>query len=139
MYYCMIYARSMWLCKIDLVVRVFNTILSSIPLRIKDHQFDTPIVDIKFHDRSRNVISSCKKIIRIWNKDSGNNYCYIEQNADISDVCVVPDSGLLFVANASSKMGVYYIPDLGKAPEWASFLDNLTVLLVDCERKRLRT
>lgn len=38
----------------------------------------------------------------------------------------MPDSGMLLTANESAKMQVYYIPSLGPAPYWCSFLDNLT-------------
>jgi len=97
-------------------------------MRIKDHQFDTPIVDIKFHDQSRNIISTCKKIVRVWDRDDGSNFFHIEMgSADINDTCIVPNSGLIFIATAAPKMNVYYVPDLGKAPAWAAFLDNLTV------------
>jgi ribosome biogenesis protein ENP2 len=99
---------------------------SNAPMLTKDHQFDTPIVDIKFHDSSRNVISSCRKIVRMWNRDTAENCAYIEPGVDINDVCIVPDSGLVFMATEQPKMNVYYIPDLGRAPEWCAFLDNLT-------------
>jgi ribosome biogenesis protein ENP2 len=68
-------------------------------MKIKDHQFDTPIVDIKFHEATRNVISSCKKIVRIWDKDTGNNFAHIEPNVDINDVCVLRNSGAFFCSN----------------------------------------
>ncbi|KAM4694412.1 nucleolar protein 10 [Discoglossus pictus] len=34
--------------------------------------------------------------------------------------------GMLFTANETPKMNVYYIPAMGPAPKWCSFLDNLT-------------
>src|SRR5579871_3215004 len=57
------------------------------------------------------------------------NFTSIEPNTDINDFCVVPDSGLIFVANEGIQIGAYYIPSLGPAPRWCSFLDNLTVNL----------
>ena len=36
------------------------------------------------------------------------------------------DSGLIFLANEAQKNSVYYIPALGQAPRWCSFLDNIT-------------
>jgi len=35
-------------------------------------------------------------------------------------------AGMLLTANETPKMGIYYIPVLGPAPRWCSFLDNLT-------------
>ena len=44
----------------------------------------------------------------------------------INDVCLYQDSGLIFLANEASKNSVYYVPSLGQAPRWCSFLDNIT-------------
>lgn len=33
---------------------------------------------------------------------------------------------MLFLATEATKMQTYYIPSLGPAPRWASFLDSLT-------------
>lgn len=41
-------------------------------------------------------------------------------------MCIVPNTGLLFIANENTKIQTYYLPSLGPAPKWASFLDNLT-------------
>ena len=38
---------------------------------------------------------------------------------------VVTDSGLLFVAAEQTRILSYFIPALGPAPRWCSFLDNL--------------
>jgi hypothetical protein len=99
----------------------------SVPLRVKDHQYGTPIVDIKFHEPTRNVVSSCKKAIRIWNKDDGTSFCSVEPPSDINDVCLVKDTGMILVACEQKRMCPFYIPSLGHAPKWCSFLDNLTV------------
>lgn len=39
---------------------------------------------------------------------------------------VVPQSGLLFVAAEQPKVLAFFVPALGPAPKWCSFLDNLT-------------
>jgi len=36
------------------------------------------------------------------------------------------NSGLLFLPCQSQRIGTYFIPALGKAPKWASFLENIT-------------
>lgn len=96
------------------------------PLIEKDHQFDTPITDIHFHDSSRTIISSCKKIIRIWDKDTAKTFCNVEPSYDINTVHVVPNTGMLMVGGENPRMNTYYIPDLAPAPKWASFLDKMT-------------
>lgn len=96
------------------------------PLIEKDHQFDTPITDIHFHDSSRTIISSCKKIIRIWDKDTAKTFCNIEPSFDINTTHVVPNTGMIMVGGENPRMNTYYVPDLAPAPKWASFLDNMT-------------
>lgn len=99
---------------------------SNRPLIVKDHQYGLPIKSIQFHDPLDLIISSDSRIIKMWNKDSGKVFTSIEPRADVNDVCLYPNSGMLFTANETQKMDVYYIPALGPAPRWCSFLDNLT-------------
>lgn len=53
-------------------------------------------------------------------------YTSIESTADLNNLCCVPNTGMFFVANENTKMLTYYIPSLGPAPKWASFLDSIT-------------
>lgn len=105
---------------------------SNVPLFVKDHQYGFPIKSLSFHEgtqgedgRSKVVSADCK-IVKIWDRENGNNFTSIEPSNDINDVCVVDNSGLMFVANEGIQMQSYYIPALGPAPKWCSFLDNLT-------------
>ena len=43
----------------------------------------------------------------------------------------MPGSGLIMVANEGIQMTTYYIPQLGPAPRWCSFLENLTEEMED--------
>lgn len=101
-------------------------IRSKIPFQVKDHQFDTPIVDIQFHEESRNIISSCKKIIRIWDKNTGKSFCNVEPSWDINSICSINETGIIMIAGENPRMNIYYVPDLGSAPKWCSFLDSIT-------------
>uniref|UniRef100_A0A4W2GP83 Nucleolar protein 10 n=1 Tax=Bos indicus x Bos taurus TaxID=30522 RepID=A0A4W2GP83_BOBOX len=56
----------------------------------------------------------------------GKIFTSLEPEHDLNDVCLYPSSGMLLTANEAPKMGIYYIPVLGPAPRWCSFLDNLT-------------
>lgn len=53
-------------------------------------------------------------------------YTSIAATADLNDLCIIQGTGMLFLANEEQKMQTYYIPSLGPAPSWSSFLDNLT-------------
>ena len=49
----------------------------------------------------------------------------------MNDVHHIPGSGLIVLANEGIQMNTYYIPQLGPAPRWCSFLENLTEELED--------
>lgn len=99
---------------------------SSHPLLVKDHYYGLPIKSLHFQDQLDLVISADSKIIKMWNKNNGKVFSSIEPQANINDVCLYPSSGMLFTANEDPKMNTFYIPALGPAPRWCSFLDNLT-------------
>lgn len=101
-------------------------IRSSKPMLTKDHQYGLPIKRVKFHEQTTNIVSADTKVVKIYNQDSGKNFVSIEMAADVNDVCLVPDSGLFFVANESPKMFTYFIPEMGTAPTWCSYLDTIT-------------
>lgn len=107
---------------------------STKPLLIKDHQYGLPINSIAFQDKLDVVLSSDSKILKIWDRETGKPFTSIEPSTDINDLCLYPDSGLVFMATESPKMLVYFIPSLGPAPRWCSFLDNLTEELEEDEQ-----
>jgi ribosome biogenesis protein ENP2 len=59
------------------------------------------------------------------------NFASITPSTDLNDVHHVPNSGLIFTANEGIEMGAYFIPQLGPAPKWASFLENITEEMED--------
>lgn len=50
---------------------------------------------------------------------------------DLNDIHHIPGSGLLMTANEGIQMAAYHIPQLGPAPRWASFLENITEEMED--------
>ncbi|XP_046676554.1 nucleolar protein 10 [Homalodisca vitripennis] len=96
------------------------------PLRVKDHMYGLPIRDIAYCQD--HVLSMDSSVIKIWNKDSGTLFTSIEAGniTQFNNLCSVPNSGLMFIANEAPKLLTYYIPSLGPAPKWCGFLDNLT-------------
>ncbi|KAL3048914.1 hypothetical protein OYC64_008407 [Pagothenia borchgrevinki] len=99
---------------------------SNQPLLVKDHFYNLPIKSINFHDPLDLVVSADSKIIKVWSKDTGKAFSSIQPQTNINDVCIYPNSGMLFTANEDPKMNTFYMPALGPAPRWCSFLDNLT-------------
>lgn len=100
---------------------------------MKEHQYGLPIVNVVFHNSSRHVISTDKKIIKIWERDDANLgriLTNIEPSADINDLLVVSDrrgeTGLLMATGEQSRVMTYFLPQLGPAPRWCSFLEGIT-------------
>lgn len=53
----------------------------------------------------------------------------------MNDFEVVPDSGLFLTASESSRIGVFYIPEIGGPPKWCSFLETLTEELEEGQKE----
>ncbi|XP_073258939.1 nucleolar protein 10-like [Porites lutea] len=83
---------------------------STKPLLIKDHQYGLPINSIAFQDKLGVVLSADSKILKIWDRETGKPFTSIEPSTDKNNLCLYPDSGLVFMATESPKMLVYYIP-----------------------------
>lgn len=78
------------------------------------------------------VASADKKVLKVWDRETPQtNFASITTPTDINDVCHIPDTGLFMLANEGIHMTSYYIPQLGPAPKWCSFLDNLTEEMED--------
>jgi ribosome biogenesis protein ENP2 len=108
-------------------------IRSAKPLYIKEHQYGLPVIDVTFHNSSRHVLSTDKKIMKIWDREEsrrGTILTNIEATANINAVHLVSDkkgpSGLIFMAGEQTRVMSYFVPNLGHAPRWCSFLESLT-------------
>ncbi|XP_024029334.1 nucleolar protein 10 isoform X2 [Morus notabilis] len=102
---------------------------SSHPLRVKDHMYDSPILDIKWHrtlnSQQPKLITSDNHIVRIWDPETGEGMTSIEPGGGrINDTCVFPGTGLILLALDSRQIPAYFIPDLGPAPKWSPRLQN---------------
>ena len=110
-------------------------IRSNKSIYIKEHQYGLPVIDVTFHDNNstRHVLSTDKKVIKIWERNEpniGRILTNIETPSDINGLHCVSDqrgqSGLIMLASEQSRMMTYFIPQLGPAPRWCSFLEGLT-------------
>ena len=73
------------------------------------------------------------KLVDLASTVQGDPYVSVQATADLNDLCLVPNSGMMFMTNEDKKMMTYYIPNLGPAPRWCSFLDSLTEELEEGE------
>lgn len=104
------------------------------PTLKKDQGYGYPIQDIIYlspsaSDRSQvsepKILSSDKRIIKIWDPQDGSPWTSVEPAVDINSVAWCKDSGMLLTANEGRQQHSFFIPQLGPAPKWCSFLDNL--------------
>lgn len=121
------------------IVRVYD-VRSSRPLCERNHMNGYPIVSLSFHTRGTdtgNVVvgSADSKSVKIWDANSAAMVASVESNATINHLTFCPRSGLFFCANDTPRVGVYFVPALGLAPKWCSFLDNITEELEESTQK----
>ncbi|ORX33872.1 WD40-repeat-containing domain protein [Kockovaella imperatae] len=105
---------------------------SPTPFAIKDQGYGEPMKNVEWlrsgggEDEGR-VISADSKVVKIWNKkDASSNLLSLQPPSTLTHLHAVPNSGLIFTACDAPQLNTYYIPDLGPAPRWAGFLDNVT-------------
>jgi len=96
------------------------------PYLTKDHRYDLPIHSIFFNKENDMVISSDERAVKLWSRTTGEAVTAVEINHDINDMHLINETGLFFLANESPKLSTFFIPMLGPAPKWCSFLDSLT-------------
>ena len=105
-------------------------IRASKPTLVKDHMYGLPIKKVGFTncDDQSLVMSLDSQVLKMWDSANGAPYSSIEasEGADFNDVAFYPRSGLMFFANEQPKMQVFFVPSLGPAPRWASYLDTIT-------------
>ncbi|KAL4988597.1 WD40-repeat-containing domain protein [Aspergillus falconensis] len=107
---------------------------SPVPLLKKDQGYGFPIHTLRFllpssttreQTLEPKILSSDKKIIKIWDPRDGTPWTSVEPAVDINSVAWCKDSGMLLTANEGRQQHSFFIPQLGPAPKWCSFLDNL--------------
>ncbi|KAG1779300.1 WD40-repeat-containing domain protein [Suillus placidus] len=112
-------------------------IRSTRPFALKDQGYGLPIHNLTWIEGGRlagdgMVLSADKKVVKIWDRNSpSSNFVSITPANDLNHIHHVPGSGLFLTANEGIQMGTYYVPALGPAPRWASFLENITEEMED--------
>ncbi|EJW87691.1 hypothetical protein WUBG_01401, partial [Wuchereria bancrofti] len=122
-----------YFCEPSLQVLLFD-IRSNKPLLIKDHQTGLPVNKIDFVPEHNLVLSMDMRLLKIWEETGGKPFAAIEPGSNLSDFCRYPDSGLLFFANETPKMLQYFVPAIGTAPKWCSYLETVTEELEETEQ-----
>ncbi|KAA6413095.1 MAG: WD repeat protein [Lasallia pustulata] len=92
---------------------------------IQDLIFLTPSTASRAQDAEPKILSADRRIIKIWNSRDGSPWTSVEPAVDLNSVAWCKDSGMLLTANEGRQQHSFFIPQLGPAPKWCSFLDNL--------------
>ncbi|KAJ4983960.1 Ribosome biogenesis protein ENP2, partial [Stagonosporopsis vannaccii] len=71
------------------------------------------------------ILTADKRIIKLWDPTTGAPWTSVEPAVDLNHVEWVPDSGMLLTANEGKQQHSFFIPQLGPAPKWCAFLDNI--------------
>ncbi|KAI0030354.1 WD40-repeat-containing domain protein [Vararia minispora EC-137] len=108
-------------------------IRSARPFATKDQGYGLPIRRVVWVEGGTRmagdglVLSADKKVVKVWDRNTpSSNFTSLTPSNDLNDIYQVPGTGLLMTANEGIQMCVYFVPQLGPAPRWASFLENLT-------------
>ncbi|XP_013114681.2 nucleolar protein 10 [Stomoxys calcitrans] len=101
-------------------------IRSKEPLLVKDHLNKIPIKRLAFNTNHNAVYSLDEAMLKLWDEQTGKQIAYIESTSSFNDFCTIPETGMFFLAQEDVKMLTFYVPAMGPAPRWCSFLDNLT-------------
>ena len=110
---------------IDGITRVYD-IRNPNPLYNIKHSYHLPIKKIIFDEGSKNIITIDKKLAKFCNYKTGKSFTNIEPKKDINDFVLFKNSGMFCFACESENIEIYFVPQIGPAPKWASFLDNIT-------------
>jgi ribosome biogenesis protein ENP2 len=113
---------------------------SPLPLLHKDHGYGYPVQTLQFltpSSKSRTqtdepkILSADKRILKIWDERDGTPWTSVEPAVDIHCVAWCKDSGMFLTANEGRQQHAFFIPQLGPAPRWCSFLDNIVEEMAD--------
>lgn len=107
---------------------------SPTPILKKDQGYGFPIRTLIYLTSSTSsraqlnepkILAADKRIIKIWDQRDGAPWTSVEPAVDLNSVAWCKDSGMLLTANEGRQQHAFFIPQLGPAPKWCSFLDNL--------------
>ena len=88
--------------------------------------YNEPINSIHFmENEAKNILFSNKKQIKITD-GNGRFFTSVEPDHSINNFTCAQNSGLILGALDDSRIGCYFIPELGPGPKWVPYVDNIT-------------
>lgn len=109
------------------IVQIFD-LRRPVPILRKDQGYGYPIktlMHMTTSSQEKKILSADKRIIKLWDESDGKAWTSVEPAVDINFVAWCKNSGMLLTANEGKQQHAFFIPQLGPAPRWCSFLDNM--------------
>ncbi|XP_014555800.1 hypothetical protein COCVIDRAFT_38510 [Bipolaris victoriae FI3] len=99
------------------------------PLLRKDQGYGFAIKNIIYLDGAQTpepkILTADQRVIKIWDAKDGTPWTSVQPSVDLNHVEWVPKTGMLLTANEGRQQHSFFIPQLGPAPRWCHFLDNI--------------
>lgn len=99
-----------------------------VPILRKDQGYGYPIktlMHMTTSSQEKKILSADKRIIKLWDEADGKAWTSVEPAVNINSVAWCKESGMILTANEGKQQHAFFIPQLGPAPKWCSFLDNM--------------
>ncbi|KAF3015885.1 Small ribosomal subunit bioproteinsis [Neopestalotiopsis sp. 37M] len=109
------------------LIKLFD-LRSPVPLLQKDQGLGFAVKELMHlttASQEKKILSADKRVVKIWDEQDGKPWTSVEPLVDINSVAWCKDTGMLLSANEGKQQHAWFIPELGPAPKWASFLDNM--------------
>lgn len=109
------------------LIQIFD-LRRPVPILKKDQGYGYPIktlMHMTTSSQEKKILSADKRIIKIWDEEDGKAWTSAEPAVDINSVAWCKQSGMILTANEGKQQHAFFIPQLGPAPKWCSFLDNM--------------
>jgi ribosome biogenesis protein ENP2 len=115
------------------ILQIFD-LRRPVPILRKDQGYGYAIKNIihmTTSSQEKKILSADKRIIKIWDETDGKAWTSVEPSVDLNFVTWCKNSGMLLTANEGKQQHAFLIPQLGPAPKWCSFLDNMVEEMAD--------
>ncbi|TVY19718.1 Ribosome biogenesis protein ENP2 [Lachnellula arida] len=99
-----------------------------VPILRKDQGYGYPIktlIHMTTSSQEKKILSADKRNIKLWDEADGKAWTSVEPAVDINSVAWCKQSGMILTANEGKQQHAFFIPQLGPAPRWCSFLDSM--------------
>ena len=110
------------------------------PMFVKSHNNSLRMQKLQFHTcfDKKQVISADTKGIKIWDASTGETYLSMDTSAELYSFAVPKsgegrDGGVIMAACDTPHVNIFFAPQLGPAPAWCSYLENITEELEEAD------